>query len=129
VSLPHWVQGIGTRSVQQRCGVACIIEGAASGADHMAFNWAKDRGVEVLEFSADWKTHGKSAGPMRNRQMLNDGQPTAVVAFPGGRGTADMIRAAKAVGLPVWEPVKVTARIAPASTRPTVTPPSDIASS
>jgi hypothetical protein len=88
----------------------------------MAFNWAKDRGVEVLEFSADWKTHGKSAGPMRNRQMLNDGQPTAVVAFPGGRGTADMIRAAKAVGLPVWEPVK-------RPTRPTVTPPNDIASS
>jgi hypothetical protein len=80
------------------------------------------RGVEVLEFSADWKTHGKSAGPMRNRQMLNDGQPTAVVAFPGGRGTADMIHAAKAVGLPVWEPVK-------RPTRPTVTPPSDIASS
>jgi hypothetical protein len=91
--------------VHARFGIACIIEGAASGADHMAYNWAKSRGVEVIEFAADWKTHGRSAGPRRNRQMLNEGRPNGVVAFPGGRGTADMVAAAGAFGIPVWEPL------------------------
>ena len=81
--------------------ISCVIAGAASGADHIAANWAKDRGIDLREFPADWKKFGKAAGPMRNRQMLNDGQPDEVVAFPGGRGTADMVRAARAVGLPV----------------------------
>lgn len=84
-------------------GVSCIIAGAASGADHLAYNWARDRGVDVLEFPADWKAHGRAAGPIRNRQMLAEGKPNEVVAFPGGRGTADMIRAARAAGVPVWE--------------------------
>jgi hypothetical protein len=83
-------------------GIACIISGAASGADHIAANWAKDRGVDLREFPADWAKHGRAAGPIRNRQMLNDGQPNEVVAFAGGRGTADMIRAARTVGIPVW---------------------------
>lgn len=82
--------------------ISCIISGAASGADHLAYNWARDRGVEVREFPADWKTHGRAAGPIRNRQMLSEGRPDAVVAFSGGRGTADMKKAARAAGIPVW---------------------------
>lgn len=91
--------------VHARFGIACIIEGGASGADRMAYNWARWRGVEVVEFLADWDAHGRSAGPRRNRQMLNEGRPNGVVAFPGGRGTADMIGAAGALGIPVWEPL------------------------
>lgn len=58
-------------------GISCIISGAASGADHIAANWAKDRGVDLREFPADWSKFGKAAGPMRNRQMLNDGHGNA----------------------------------------------------
>jgi len=36
--------------------------------------------------------------------MIDDGKPDGVVAFPGGTGTADMIRRAKKAGLKVWEP-------------------------
>lgn len=83
--------------------VSCIIAGAASGADHLAYNWAKDRGVEVLEFPADWKTYGKAAGPIRNQQMLDEGQPDGVVAFPGGRGTNGMVDLAIKAGIRVWD--------------------------
>lgn len=45
-----------------------------------------------------------SAGLARNQRMLEQCSPSAVIAFPGGRGTADMVRRAEAAGLPVWRP-------------------------
>lgn len=48
---------------------------------------------------ADWKKHGKAAGPIRNGIMLRDGKPDMVVAFPGGRGTANMVDQARLADL------------------------------
>jgi len=80
-----------------------IIHGAARGADRLADEWAKDRGVPVRSFPADWKKHGKGAGPIRNQQMLDEGKPDLVVAFPGGTGAADMVRRARKAGIRVIE--------------------------
>lgn len=85
-------------------GIAILIHGAAPGADDLAGQWAHERGVPILPFPANWRGYGKGAGPIRNRQMLEEGRPDGVVAFPGGRGTADMIRQAEAAGVPVWRP-------------------------
>jgi hypothetical protein len=82
-----------------RTGPLVIIEGGARGADRLAREWAKDRGVVCATFPADWDAHGPSAGPIRNRQMIDEGRPQMVLAFPGGRGTADMIRQAQAAGV------------------------------
>ena len=49
-------------------------------------------------------THGKGAGPIRNQRMLDAGQPDLVVAFEGGRGTADMITRTKRAGIEILEP-------------------------
>ena len=76
-----------------------VISGAAQGADKLAAEWAKNRRIPLQEFPADWKTHGKNAGPIRNRQMLDEGLPELVVAFPGGRGTSDMVRQANDAGV------------------------------
>ena len=56
-------------------------------------------GVVVEEFKADWDKFGRAAGPIRNAQMLREGKPDLVVAFPGGRGTANMVAQAKARAL------------------------------
>ena len=40
---------------------------------------------------------------MRNQKMLDEGKPDLVVAFAGGRGTADMVRIAKRSGVEVRE--------------------------
>lgn len=72
-----------------------IIQGGARGADTLAKDWARDRGVSVSTFLAAWKEHGRRAGPLRNQRMLDEGKPDLVVTFPGGRGTADMLRRAK----------------------------------
>lgn len=73
-----------------------IIHGAARGADSLAGEWAEWAGVPVLPFPADWKMFGRAAGSMRNAQMLSQGKPDVVIAFKGGKGTADMCRQAKA---------------------------------
>jgi len=80
---------------------AKVIAGGAPGADALAVAWAMDRGVDFREYVADWETHGRAAGPIRNQLMLEDGRPDLVVAFPGGRGTADMVRKARTAGVPV----------------------------
>jgi hypothetical protein len=81
-----------------------ICHGGASGADQLAGEWAKSRGVHCSVYRADWKAHGRAAGPIRNAEMLGSFRPDLVVAFPGGGGTLDMIRKAKKAGLMVVEP-------------------------
>ena len=80
-----------------------IIQGGGFGADACASEWAYKRDVLERQFPADWKKLGRAAGPIRNQQMLDEGRPDLVVAFPGGDGTADMVRRAKAAGVRVIE--------------------------
>jgi len=85
-------------------GIDVVIHGGATGADALGAAWAKENhGVRIIEFKADWKKHGRAAGPIRNRQMLQDGLPDIVLAFDGGRGTANMIKQARAFGVRVFE--------------------------
>lgn len=83
--------------------VSLVIDGGASGADRLGFEWAHCNGVPTQTYKADWQKHGRAAGPIRNQQMLDEGKPDLVVAFPGGRGTADMVRRARAAGVEVRE--------------------------
>jgi hypothetical protein len=55
---------------------------AARGADTLAEEWAKVRGIPC---TADWDDLGRKAGPIRNAQMLRKGRPELVVACPGRR--------------------------------------------
>lgn len=56
-----------------------------------------------VEYKADWTKHGKAAGPIRNKEMIDHAAKLdgILLAFPGGKGTADCIRQAKAAGIPV----------------------------
>jgi hypothetical protein len=80
-----------------------LISGGACGADSLAEMWADERHVLVERYEADWSAHGKSAGPIRNQRMLHEGKPDVVLAFPGGRGTADMVDRARRAGIRVIE--------------------------
>lgn len=80
-----------------------VIHGAARGADTLAHEWAAHHEIPVDVYPADWQAHGRAAGPIRNARMLEEGKPDVVVAFKGGRGTADMVRRARASGVPVVE--------------------------
>lgn len=79
-----------------------IIHGAARGADTLAGEYAERHGMDVLPFPASWNKHGKAAGAIRNTQMLVEGRPDLVVAFPGGKGTSNMIKQAREAGVKVY---------------------------
>jgi YspA, cpYpsA-related SLOG family len=87
--------------------ITCIIHGAATGADDEAMIWAQMMAsiqkVVHAPFVADWHVYGRSAGPRRNQRMIDEGKPDLVVAFPGGRGTADMVKRARMAGIEVME--------------------------
>ncbi len=81
-----------------------VIAGAAKGVDITAAKAARAWNHSVREFPANWATHGKAAGPIRNQLML-DQKPDLVIAIhedPGlGKGTLDMVTRARKAGIPV----------------------------
>ena len=81
--------------------ITSIIHGGARGADTFAGRYGNEISIPVSVFPADWNTHGKSAGPIRNRRMLTEGCPDMVIAFrgPNSRGTQNMIDQATKAGI------------------------------
>ena len=80
-----------------------IISGGARGADELAIRWGRSRGIPCNVYLPDWTKFGKAAGPIRNKQMLTEGTPDVVLAFPGMRGTANMVSQARTAGLPILD--------------------------
>jgi len=106
-----------------------VAHGGALGADKLADDWARQHWQTVSRrvYPADWngpcdsscrsghrryrdlgrppqpgdQTYCPNAGPRRNQIMLDNFRPDLVIAFPGGRGTADMVRRAVAAGVEV----------------------------
>ena len=83
-----------------------VIHGAAPGADTYAGVCARQAGLEVESYPADWDQYGKAAGTIRNTQMLVEGRPDIVYAFPGGplnetKGTKNMVKQAREAGVEV----------------------------
>jgi hypothetical protein len=80
-----------------------IVHGDARGADAMAEAWGKRMGLVTFPCAAHWKLYGKAAGVLRNQAMIDYHGPALVVAFPGGKGTADMVARARRHGIDVAE--------------------------
>jgi hypothetical protein len=95
--------------VQRTVDFMRVIEGAARGADSLGARWAKTHNVPLESYPADWDRYGKGAGHIRNKQMLDEGKPTLVLAFKDGfdythsrGGTENMVALAKAKGVPTY---------------------------
>lgn len=87
-----------------------IISGGATGADTVVIDWAVVNWLPFKEYKADWddlshpdaiirtrrdgSKYDARAGLRRNQKMLDEGKPDMILAFPGGTGTADMVRRA-----------------------------------
>lgn len=100
-------------AIHRKRGIEVVITGGALGADRLGERWAEANGIAWIQYPAQWELYGKSAGPRRNELMLREGKPDGVVAFPGGAGTAHMVRIAKAAGVKVWEVKESASAIKP----------------
>lgn len=90
--------------LRKRYGRLTVIQGGATGADEIARIWCgRQPSVHMINEPADWEAHGRAARPIRNQRMLDEHRPDIVLAFPGGRGTADMVRRARAANVTVIE--------------------------
>ncbi len=86
-----------------------VIEGAARGVDSIAGDWARARGLDLVEYPADWKNEGRHAALIRNERMLREGKPDLVIAFPGGNGTSHTCWHAEKLGIQVFKIAPVVA--------------------
>lgn len=84
-------------TIHKKTPITHIIWGGAKGADEMGGDWAYVNNIPSSRYPALWHKHGKSAGAIRNQQMIDEGKPDLVVAFPTKKsiGTYDMIRRAE----------------------------------
>jgi hypothetical protein len=95
-----FVAGHLDRLLSRRLPHVQVVSGACRGVDALGERYARERGLSVLSFPADWRKHGRRAGPVRNSVMAD--QADACVIFDGGDpGSRDMIRTAEARGLPL----------------------------
>lgn len=78
-----------------------LLTGGATGADTLAARYAQEQGLTLTEIPADWNKYGRSAGPIRNAELIK--QAERVIAFWDGQspGTKDTISKARAAGKPV----------------------------
>ena len=78
-----------------------VVSGGASGADKCGEEWARKNNLSLRVFNAVWKRYGKRAGPIRNKEMAQ--YADALVLFPGGAGSANMLYEGLSAGLAVYK--------------------------
>lgn len=84
--------------------ITSVVVGGAQGVDGMAAKWALKNLKDVYIYVAEWEKYGKRAGPIRNAKMLEKHPDIEhIIAFPGGRGTADMVRQGKNKNISILE--------------------------
>ncbi len=100
--------------------VHLLLHGGARGADAAISRAAQQLGWSSLVMPAEWGLHGRAAGPIRNRQLLDQaiaralalGTPALpvsvlVLAFPGGAGTASLVQQARRIAASSPVPISV----------------------
>ncbi len=89
--------------MHKQFGISVLIEGGANGVDSLARRWGGRRGLPRLTMHAPWDALGKRAGPVRNGWMITETMAEACLHFPGGNGTADMVKQARAANLLMFD--------------------------
>lgn len=79
-----------------------VVCGCAKGADSLGEEWAKEKGIPVKRFPADWKKFGKKAGPLRNKDMAIYGDTAVVFIVNNSRGSGNMVKQMQDLNKKVW---------------------------
>jgi hypothetical protein len=100
-------RGLGLAHVRVAMGLcgwipSVVISGAARGVDEAGERWAKEKGIPVEVFPADWEGYGNSAGYIRNKEMAANAEALVAVWDGYSKGTKHMISTAEYHGLSVF---------------------------
>lgn len=80
-----------------------IVSGKCEGIDFCGEEWAKSRNISIKSFPADWKRHGKSAGPIRNSQMAEYADALLLIWDGKSRGSSSMKEEMEKLDKPIYE--------------------------
>jgi len=78
------------------------VSGNARGVDTLGANWCIEQEIPVAHFPADWATHGKYAGYLRNEQMAKYADALIAVWDGESKGTKHMIDTMTKLNKPVY---------------------------
>ena len=78
--------------------IEAVITGGARGADALAARFARSHGLPLVTLRADWETHGRKAGPIRNSEIVARADVLAAFWDGTSSGTRDSIAKARAAG-------------------------------
>lgn len=97
-------------SAAQKCPfeITSVVSGGAKGVDALGERFAADHSLPIERYPADWKKHGRAAGPIRNAEMAENAEALLAIWDGKSRGTGNMIFNAKKRGLAVH--VKMVSR-------------------
>ena len=86
--------------------ITCIVSGGAKGVDSLGEQYARENGIELKRFPANWEDFSEPClrrfNRSGNREMAEYAE-ALIAVHNGSSGTLDMIRQAKSRGLPVFE--------------------------
>ncbi|MGN8021155.1 DUF2493 domain-containing protein [Phyllobacterium sp. 22229] len=87
--------------IHAACPVTVLIHGGLPALGSVAEDWARQNDVHIVRYPANWSLLGKQADTKRNRFMLEDSRPDALLAFPGGKHLQELVQQAHARHIPV----------------------------
>lgn len=79
-----------------------IVSGTARGVDTLGEQYAKNNGIDIARFPADWENYGKSAGYRRNVEMSKNADALVAIWNGESKGTGHMVDIANDKGLKVF---------------------------
>ncbi|NVK17481.1 MAG: DUF2493 domain-containing protein [Methylocystaceae bacterium] len=82
-----------------------VVSGTCRGVDVMGEEWGRENGVPVKPFPADWLTHGRTAGELRNRDMANYADGLILLWDGKSPGASCMLREANKAGIKVYNQI------------------------
>ena len=65
------------------------------GTDTLAWKWAVENKIPIIEHNAEWDKYGRAAGPIRNQLIINDTDVLIAFIGPNSVGTKHSISLAK----------------------------------
>lgn len=81
--------------------ISCVISGTAKGVDRLGERYARENNIPVLRYVPDWTRYGKSAGIIRNEEMIAIADGLIALWDGNSKGTKHAIDTAKKRDIPV----------------------------